>query len=83
MAGRGQFSIESAFGGTMDFHSTNDGKSVWIDCWFFKCELSEVATSVEVARKLLQLLFTECTELEVLSFLKAANATLVPSTVMV
>ena len=67
----------------MDVHPTNGGKSVWIDCWFFESERSEVAISVEGARNLVQLLFTECTERDVLTFLKAAIASLVPPNVVV
>ena len=79
IAGSGVFSIEAGFGGTMEFHPIVPSREIWVDCWFFDANLSEFSISRDGAEHLINLLFTECTEHDVLRLLETSNATVVPT----
>jgi hypothetical protein len=78
MAGRGVFSIEASFGGTLEFHPIVRSQEIWVDCWFFDANLSEFSISRDGAEHLISLLFTDCAEHDVLRLLGTSNANVVP-----
>jgi hypothetical protein len=68
------FVLEGGFGGTIEFHPSRWGGRVSLDCWFFDSGLSEARLSVDAARRLAAFLYSDCTEYELLAWLKSEGA---------
>jgi len=68
------FSIEAPFGGKMKFHARRGDNLVTIECWFFDSNLDQIDLSASSARKLIEFLYINCSEAEVVRFLAAEGA---------
>jgi hypothetical protein len=59
------FSATTRDGGRIDFHLSKDKKSVWLDFWLDKAPLTEAATSIDDARRLLNFIYGDHSDREV------------------
>ncbi len=66
-----EFAVESAGGTLIEFFASKRSEKVSLDVWFSESDLSEAVVTKQVARDLLQKLFSDATDTELAEFIRS------------